>query len=237
LKPNPLFRSYSNELQLTDKDLDEIANKLNNAINNSENEKNLKVLLDNFHQQMKKRQEILSKEVQQFANPKLQERLVRLVGVSPRQDNIITAENELMIWFNQISKKEVTDEQKEKLKRLQQQHTNQLGQIYKERENIHKEIREYYKQKLLGEQIIGSMVKAKLENDVIIVLSNKLDLLKKNIQLETKIVNETIDQLSGILTPYQEAILMLKHYNIYRDKISTFQVLNSIWKTLCSEDV
>jgi len=45
-------------------------------------------------------------------------------------------------------------------------------------------------------------------------------------------VNNTIDKLSVILTPYQEAILMLKHYNIYRDKLSTFQVLNNIWKTL-----
>jgi len=80
------------------------------------------------------------------------------------------------------------------------------------------------------------MSKVKLESDVIVVLSNKLDQLKKNIQQEAEAVNRTIDKLSQILTPYQEAVLMLKHYNIYKDKLSTFQVLNNIWKTLGSEE-
>jgi len=232
VKPSPLFRSYSEELQTTDKDLESIALQLKDALERATNESEVKTLLHNFHEHMKKRQEILSKEVQQFANPKLQERLVRLVGVSPKSEVSTTSENELIQWFDSISKQGVSVEQKESLKSLQAQHAKALSQIYRERENIHREIREYYKQKLLGEQIIGSMSKVKLESSFILVLSSKLDLLKKNIQDEGQIVNNTVDKLSVILTPYQEAILMLKHYNIYRDKLNTFQVLNNIWKTL-----
>jgi hypothetical protein len=235
LKPAPLFRSYSEELRNTDKDMEDLVSNLNEAIL-SNNDGNIKDLLSEFHQYMKRRQDILSKEVQQFANPKLQERLVRLVGVSPRGSER-GLESELFQWLELTTKQNVSEEQKKKLLILQEEHLSILKHIYKERENIHNDIRDYYQQKILGEQIIGTgMQKTKLDNDVILGLSNKLDLLKKNIQQEAETVNNTIDKISNILSPYQEAVLMLKHYNIYKDKLSTFQVLNNIWKTIGSKE-
>jgi len=69
------------------------------------------------------------------------------------------------------------------------------------------------------------------------ILKEKLEALKKNIQDEGEIINNTIEKLSEILSPYQEAILMIKHFHLYKDKLTNFQVLNNIWKTLEKEKI
>jgi len=87
--------------------------------------------------------------------------------------------------------------------------------------------------KILGEQtMIGMVGQNILEKEMSQELAVLIDQLKMNIDRESSLVNSTIDSLSKILTPYQGAILMLKHFSFYRDKLTSFQVLNNIWRTI-----
>jgi len=94
---------------------------------------------------MKKRQEILSQESQQFADPKLQEKLTRFSGVSPHlnTDN----EKDLLFWLDHISNHDVSEEQRIKLKILLKHHISTLKLNYEERGVINKGIQEFYKKK------------------------------------------------------------------------------------------
>jgi len=112
--PSPLFRSYSEEYRLTDKDIENVVKELNDEITITNNDEKLNMLLKKFHLLMKKRQDILSKEVQQFAHPRLQERLIRLSGLS-QQPLSCECENKLIYWLDNNSN-DVTVEQKKSIK-------------------------------------------------------------------------------------------------------------------------
>eukprot|EP01129_Flabellula_baltica_P009561 TRINITY_DN3922_c0_g1_i1.p1 TRINITY_DN3922_c0_g1~~TRINITY_DN3922_c0_g1_i1.p1 ORF type:complete len:354 (-),score=63.71 TRINITY_DN3922_c0_g1_i1:424-1458(-) len=82
-KPAPLYRSFSKEIRDADKELDSLVSQIGNASLQKHNPEKLDNLLSIFRQHLKRRQQILSEQTQQFAQPKLQERLSRLSGYTP----------------------------------------------------------------------------------------------------------------------------------------------------------
>eukprot|EP01130_Rhizamoeba_saxonica_P003820 TRINITY_DN1583_c0_g2_i1.p1 TRINITY_DN1583_c0_g2~~TRINITY_DN1583_c0_g2_i1.p1 ORF type:complete len:533 (-),score=118.88 TRINITY_DN1583_c0_g2_i1:62-1516(-) len=234
-KPAPLLRSYSTELRNNDKEIDKIVNQLGAATSVAENELNIRNILSTFHKHFKERQELYMKEVQQFVNPKMQERLVRLEGVRP--NNLAkNPRQDLSDWLIYMSRNGVSEEQLIALRELKIQHSVAMDKILQERSNINSEIRYYYQQKLRGENTATGVGDAetsdKLDQGAIEILSQKLDSLKDNLSTEVEAVNKTMDDLGQILTPYQEAMLTLKHYEYYKDKLSTFQMLNNVWNAI-----
>jgi len=231
-KPHPLYRSYSNEIRTMDKEIEKIMIALEEAARNKSDDSTLRNLLKDFHQHVKKRQDMLTKEVQQLVTPKMQEKFARLSGVPPKMSSHI--DRELQEWLQQLSEQGVAREQIEKLKELQSRHFLDLKQIYKEREEINEDIRGFYQEKILGAQMVNRT--PKLDDSSILVLSNKLELLKQNLEKENEVTNQTLLEFGGILSPYQEAVLTLKHYDLYKNTLSSMAMLNNVWKALSAQN-
>ena len=69
-------------------------------------------------------------------------------------------------------------------------------------------IRQFYQEKILNNptQVVNSALR--LDDSSILVLSNKLELLKKNLQSENELVSSTLDAFGNILSPVQEAYVL-----------------------------
>jgi len=172
-------------------------------------------LIENFHHSIKRLQEIQSKEIQQLVNPEFQERFIRFKGVfSPR-----TADSELLQFMESINGIGVSDHQKVQLRDVQQEYYGILLNVYKDRDEIFNSIKDYYCEKTINDTVDNNSIAMNLE------------LLKRNIEIEAQIFNETIDKVGNILDPMQEANLILNYQNINRDKLNVFNLLNIIWKS------
>lgn len=76
----------------------------------------------------------------------------------------------------------------------------------------------------------------KLEQAAVLTLTNKLESLKKNLAREDELNQQTVKEFSRILTPYQEAVITVKHYNYYKDKISAIHMLNNVWNVISKRE-
>mmetsp|Transcript_6997 Transcript_6997/g.7682 ORF Transcript_6997/g.7682 Transcript_6997/m.7682 type:complete len:438 (+) Transcript_6997:24-1337(+) len=198
--PHPLYRSYSNEIAVMDKEIEKIMIALQEACKR-EDEATISNLLKDFHQHQRQRQDMLTKEVQQLVTPKMQEKFVRLSGVPPK----MTADQEINRWLSGLADQGVSVAQIEELKKLESRHYAELRVIYREREDVNETIRGFYQDKILNNptQVVNSALR--LDDSSILVLSNKLELLKKNLQRENELVSSTLDDFGNILSPVQEA--------------------------------
>lgn len=162
----------------------------------------------------------------QLINPKMQERLVRLEGVPPQM-----ADQQIGAWLQHVSQF-VSPEQTHKLAELKHRHMAEREAIWTERSLINRDIKEFYQEKLAGERLNTPV---KLEQSVVLALTNKLEQLKKNLAREAELNNASVQEFSRLLTPYQEAIITIKHYTYYKDKISAIQMLNNVWSVLSKD--
>lgn len=211
-----------------DQEIEKIVNRLNRATSEkSNNEEELRNLLHLFHEHVSKRQNILQKEVFQFINPKMQEKIVRLEGVPPRQ-----VETKLNEWLYEASQF-VSQEQIQKLNELKQRHYESRSKIWEERNKINREIKDFYQKKLASEKFCKPQ---KPDPESIQILTNKLEELKKNLTKESDLNIKSVEEFSNILTPHQEAFITIKHYNLYKEKVSAFQMLNNVWSFLSSNE-
>eukprot|EP01120_Amphizonella_sp_Union-15-10_P002439 TRINITY_DN1265_c0_g1_i2.p1 TRINITY_DN1265_c0_g1~~TRINITY_DN1265_c0_g1_i2.p1 ORF type:complete len:534 (-),score=130.22 TRINITY_DN1265_c0_g1_i2:137-1588(-) len=231
-KPHPLYRSYSNEIQNMDKKIEKIILALEKAARDQCDDVILRNLLGDFHKHVKERQDMLTKEVQQLVNPKMQEKFARLSGV-PHKIQSGYIDRELQEWLKQLSEQGVSRHQLDQLKELQNRHFADLKLIYNEREQINEDIREFYQEKVIGAQMVNCY--PKLDDSSILVLGKKLELLKQNLERENEATNRTLLEFGNILSPYQEAILTLKYYDLYRTTVSSLAMLNNVWKALSSQ--
>lgn len=224
----PLLRSYSTELQLVDEEIEKIVSQLRILTYNGvrEDDPELKKLLNMFHQHVDRRQKILQKDALQLVNPKLQEKLARLEGIPTLQ-----TESKISEWLQEASQF-VNDEQVIKLRELKKRYLEGRAKIWEERNDVRNEIKDFYQNKIAIERLNYT---GKIDPDLVHKLQNKLELLKKNFIKETELCNEIAADLSSILTPYQEAIITIKHYNIYKERVTSFHMLNSIWNYLSNE--
>lgn len=228
-KPAPLLRSYSSELQNEDEEIEKLVSELNMAtFDEYTTSEELQTLLGNFHNHVSKRQQILQKEALQFVTPKMQERLVRLEGIPPNRVAI-----QMDQWLQDVSKF-ATEEQIAKLSDLRQRHHTQRAEIYNERSQINREIKEFYHEKIASERLNGP---GNIDQDSVLGLTSKLEELKKNLIRESDLNSESVNAFSSILTPRQEAIITIKHYSFYRDKISSIQMLNNVWSVIAKEKI
>lgn len=227
-KPAPLLRSYSSELQCEDEEIDKLVDELNDlAQSQNTTDEQLKHLLKRFHEHMANRQQILQKEALQLVNPKIQERLVRIEGVPPVQ-----VDQHVGQWLQEVSQF-VSPEQIMRLSELKQRHYEAREAIWDERKRLNKEIKEFYQEKLASERLNGPR---KVDQNAVLTLTNKLEELKKNLLREAELNNRSSEEFSMILTPQQEAIITIKHYSYYKDKVSAIQMLNNVWSVLSKEN-
>jgi hypothetical protein len=226
-KPAPLLRSFSSELMTEDQEIEKIVHQISEAAQRKMDDNTLRSLLDIFHQHTARRQSILHKEAMQLVNPKMQERLVRLEGVPPQQ-----VESQLGKWLQYVSQF-VSQDQVDNLTVLKRQHLAQREQIYNERMAINHDIKEFYQEKLAGERLNAP---GKLEQAAVLTLTSKLEQLKKNLARESELNNATVVEFSKIFTPYQEAIITIKHYSFYKDKLSAIHMLNNVWSVLSQKN-
>jgi hypothetical protein len=162
----------------------------------------------------------------QLINPKMQERLARLEGVPPQM-----ADQQIGMWLRNVSQF-VSPEQIQKLAELERRHMSEREAIWVERAVINRDIKEFYQEKLAGERLNTPV---KLEQAVVLALTNKLEQLKKNLAREADLNNNSVRQFSQLLTPYQEALITIKHFTYYKDKISAIQMLNNVWSVLSKD--
>jgi hypothetical protein len=170
-KPAPLLRSFSSELRDSDKEIDTIMINLKKLSMLGSGDDGYVPVLNRLHQHVSKRQNIITKEAQQFASPKLQEGLVRLDGVNTG------SAQDFALWIESLSKRGVSEPQKVSIKDLLSFHYDQMSVIHEERKMINVNIRSCYHANTKQDVInLGDG-----EYPVIIALSNQIELLKKSI--------------------------------------------------------
>lgn len=228
-KPAPLLRSYSSELQEEETEIDKLVAQLNDRANSSTaSEEDLRILLTELHDHMNKRQQLLNKEAIQLINPKFQERFARLEA-TPQH----TIDEQMGQWLDQVAQF-VSPEQMHKLVELKQKHFAARASIWDERAQINADIKTFYQEKIASERMNTNL--DKLDPGHLSQLTHKLEALKKNLIKEDDLNSSSVQDFSSILTPYQEAIITVKHYAAYKDKMSAIQMLTNVWGVICKND-
>lgn len=228
-KPAPLLRSYSSELQDEEGEIEKLVSQLNDRANSGNaSEEDLRIVLAELHEHMSKRQQLLNKEAIQLINPKFQERFARLEA-TPQH----TIDEQMGQWLDQVAQF-VSTEQIQKLAELKQKHFAARASIWEERAQINADIKTFYQEKIAAERLNTNL--GKLDPTHVSTLTHKLEALKKNLLREDELNSNSVQDFSSILTPYQEAIITVKHYSAYKDKMSAIQMLTNVWGVLSKQD-
>ena len=227
-RPAPLIRSYSSELADEETEIEKLVSRLNEKTADPNTpEEDLRILLSELHEHMGKRQQILNKEALQLVNPKLQERFARLEATPQHQ-----VDEQMETWLQHVAQF-VSADQIQKLAELKQKHFSARGAIWEERAAINADIKEFYQEKIASERF---NTPGRINQAHIGVLTQKLEALKRNLVKEDELNVGSVGELSSILTPYQEAIITVKHYSHYKDKLSATQMLGNVWSILSKPD-
>lgn len=227
-KPAPLIRSYSSELQDEEKEIEKLVAQLESRANSQEaTEEDLRILLQELHERMSRRQQLLNKEAIQLINPKMQERFARLEATPQHQ-----LDEQMGQWLDQVAQF-VSPEQIERLAELKQSHLAARAAIWEERNEINNDIKQFYQEKVASERL---NTPGRIDPIHLSALTHKLEALKKNLLREDELNSGSVDQFSSILTPHQEAIITVKHYSHYKDKLSAIHMLQNVWSALSKQD-
>lgn len=227
-KPAPLIRSYSSELQDEEKEIEKLVSQLDSRANSQDaTEEDLRILLQELHERMSNRQQLLNKEAIQLINPKMQERFARLEATPQHQ-----LDEQMGQWLDQVAQF-VSPEQIQRLAELKQSHLAARAAIWEERNEINSDIKQFYQEKVASERL---NTPGRIDPIHLSALTHKLEALKKNLLREDELNSGSVDQFSSILTPHQEAIITVKHYSQYKDKLSAIHMLQNVWSALSKQD-
>lgn len=226
LKPAPLLRSFSSELQDNEQEIEKILKKLDIlASDPSSSDDEIRVLLRQFHECTSKRESILKEDTLQLIQPEVQEKLVKIDRMTSSKE----VEGIDQLLYSIIN--ETTKEQQSKLISLYHEYMNKRSAIWNERIEINQDIKTFYQEKIESERIDSS----NLEKTSYDTLGEKLQNLKNNLLRENELNTDTSKEFSKILTPYQEAIITVKHYKIYGENSTATQILHNLWKVMANE--
>ena len=135
-------------------------------------------------------------------------------------------------WLDQVAQF-VSPEQIQKLAELKQKHYEARASIWEERATINADIKTFYQEKIASERL---NTPGRLDQPALMTLTHKLEELKKNLLREDELNAGSVGEFSSILTPYQEAIITVKHYAHYKDKLSAIHMLTNVWGVLSRQD-
>ncbi|GAM23217.1 hypothetical protein SAMD00019534_063920 [Acytostelium subglobosum LB1] len=230
-------------------------------------ERTLVYLLHLFHTAIGKRYAIAEKEVEKIVHPYTQSKLASM-GYVPKGDRPLfnISGSAADGWFALFkSEANISEEQNVKLEALRQDHDKQEQVLRIEREQLDKEIKNFYYTKILvlpdtseccsnsefntptmsgmaatvtlpqpaEPHIVNS---SPLEISQILDFARKLDMLKKNFICSRNLSSDTISGLSNILTPRQEAMLLVRiHLNTTYD-FAHMELLKDVWTNIANQN-
>eukprot|EP01133_Synstelium_polycarpum_P010707 gene10707-12453_t len=227
-------------------------------------ERTLVYLLHLFHVAIAKRYAIAEREVEKIVHPYTQSKLAAM-GYVPRNDrplvNIMGPASDG--WFSLFKTEAcLTDEQSAKLEALRGEHDRQDNQLRVDREQLDREIKKFYHTKILvlpnspddlGDALTMGpvqtpslpyptaneatpIVNSPLEISQILDFARKLECLKKNFIRQRNLMMDTLSSLSTILTPKQEAMLLVRvHFNTTYD-FAHMELLKDVWTSIVNQN-
>ncbi|EGG16564.1 putative basic-leucine zipper transcription factor [Cavenderia fasciculata] len=172
-------------------------------------ERSLIYLLQLFHISIEKRHAIVEKEVEKMVHPYTQAKLAAM-GYVPSLENpmisSISGPSSDNWWSRYMTAAAITDEQAKAIKELRANHWKADIELRNEREN---EILEF---------------------------TRKLESLKKNFVKQRTLMEDTHSALSSILTPKQEAMLLVRVHASSRYDFANMEMLKNVWGSVVSKD-
>ncbi|XP_049849166.1 uncharacterized protein LOC126318193 [Schistocerca gregaria] len=179
--------------------------------------------LQHLQELMARRQHLLNEQMIQLMNPKMQDRLVRLEGFS----SDVIEEEQMQNLTNQLEKI-ISKDQIIQLNNLKKYHYEQRTQIWLQRQKIVTIIRKFYQDRIID----NSTSKHDMDDQSVVQLNTQLDLLKKNLNLEVELNQNSVKAFSIILTQTQQAKVLAEQYRHYKKKMANIQVLANVWALL-----
>ncbi|KYR02069.1 putative basic-leucine zipper transcription factor [Tieghemostelium lacteum] len=222
-------------------------------------ERTLIYLLHLFHCAIAKRYSIIEREVEKIVHPYTQGKLAAM-GYVPKTDkwwflNCIAGPGSDG-WISLYKKEaEINEEQSQQLDTLRNQHYKLDQSLVAEREQLDKDIKRFFYTKILvlpnnpleigdipchpygGDlQTLQPILNQPLDISQLLEFARKLESLKRNFIQHRNIMLDTISSLSSILTPQQEAMLLVRiHYYTGYD-IGHMELLKEVWTNIVSQN-
>jgi len=218
---SPDFRNVDTEIQ-------RLVEQLAGKVAEKASEQELASVISFLHQAQVTRNQLAIKGAEQLISPHIQANIVILEHSAEDTAEFSVKAKHCTYWneyFHQIG---ITDKQIEQLTSIKEQHFKKLQEIYEERENLNKEIKKFYKEKLLD--CNGRFNPIETDASSILKLSTKLEQLRSNLNKEHTAMSQSY--YSQIMTPFQEAMVMLKQFANHKNHANNIQLLSSIWEAI-----
>jgi hypothetical protein len=251
MRPDPLYLSMVIELK-------HVLDSMDEAIKKNADDNTISYLLQLFHLVVEKRQNVYEKEVEKLVNPFAQAKLAVLgyapVLEYPAVSSLIQPSAES--WWNKfIGEAKVTLDQSRQLNQIKKEMWNIDQELKQERVILDKSIKEFFLQKMRvipnyppfrgstsddnsNNTLSTSSTQDNQNLDVsdIIELSRKLNSLKKNFCTQRNLMINAFSRLGQILTPRQQAMLLVRINISTRFDGSNLELLKSVWQSVTSSE-
>lgn len=251
MRPDPSLITMVVELR-------HIMTSIADAIKKNADDSTITYLLQLFHLVVEKRQHIFEKEVEKLVNPFAQAKLAVLgytpVLEYPAVSSMITSPNTDGWWAQFMLEAKITPAQMQKLSRMRNELAKCDQELRQERLTLDSSIKEFYLHKM---RVIPSYPALPTHNGVpsetidpdrapqpetpvevsdAIELSRKLNLLKKNFCTQRNLMINAFSRTSQMLTPRQQALLLVKLQIQTRFNTVNMDLLKNVWESVTSSE-
>eukprot|EP00026_Physarum_polycephalum_P006245 Phypoly_transcript_06287.p1 GENE.Phypoly_transcript_06287~~Phypoly_transcript_06287.p1 ORF type:complete len:497 (+),score=120.82 Phypoly_transcript_06287:114-1604(+) len=252
MRPDPSLISMVVELR-------HIMSSIADAIKKNADDSTITYLLQLFHLVVEKRHHIFEKEVEKLVNPFAQAKLAVLgytpVLEYPAVSSMITSPNTDGWWAQFMLEAKITPAQMQKLSRMRNELAKCDQELRQERLSLDSSIKEFYLHKM---RVIPSypafpssnapseapdpgragsgQPEPPVEVSDAIELSRKLNLLKKNFCTQRNLMINAFSRTSQMLTPRQQALLLVKLQIQTRFNTVNMDLLKNVWESVTSSE-
>nr|BAP16680.1 putative basic-leucine zipper (bZIP) transcription factor [Acytostelium subglobosum] len=254
MKPDPAFITMMMEAK-------QIIIQLDVAIKKND-DRSLIYLLQLFHLSIEKRHSIIEREVEKMVHPYTQAKLAAM-GYVPSLENpmisSISGPSSDGWWLKYMQEAQITEEQAQAIKPLRSNHWKADIELRNERERLDRSIKEFYLSKVMvfptnerlnksfaaNLSITDAPMPQPINNTIadtnavdiseILEFTRKLEHLKKNFVKQRTLMEDTHAALSAILTPRQEAMLLVRVHYSTRYDFANMEMLKNVWGSVSKD--
>jgi len=228
--------------------------RLQHALKNGADDETLGSLLQMFHLNLAKRHAGVEHEVEKILHPYTQAKLA-LLGYVPVMEHPVTSvfsAPESNGWWNRYAQEaKITEGQWNSLKLLREKHWQNDLETRKERRLLDQFIKDFLQRNILtmpsNEHIVKHLsdpfplspphsdsVIGVGEADIaeIIEFTRKLEALKRNFVAQRTLIAQAHVQMNKILSPRQEAMLLVRMYDNTRYDTCNMEMLKNVWNSV-----
>lgn len=250
MRPDPSLISMVVELR-------QIMSSMMDAIKKNADDSTISYLLQLFHLVVEKRHHIFEKEVEKLVNPFAQAKLA-ILGYTPVLEypavaNVISPNQDG--WWNQyMVEAKISPSQMQKIHLMREELWKIDQELRQERVSLDASIKEFYLHKMrvipnypaVQEPLVPTPEAGKesgvpssdspVDVSDAIELSRKMNLLKKNFVTQRNLMINAFSRLGQLLSPRQQAQLLLKLQIQTRFDSVNMELLKNVWESVTSSE-